>query len=392
MQSAFRAGRFVTQSPGPEGYSAFLPAPLPPDPPLAWDTDLHDLLEIANRALGRLDGAMLVAPNPDLFLYTYIRKEAVLSSQIEGTQSSLSDLLLFENAEAPGVPMDDLREVSNYVAAMEHGLARLAEGFPLSLRLIREIHGILVRGSRGADKTPGEFRRSQNWIGGSRPSDAMYVPPPVHEIMPALDNLEKFLQDERARTPLLIKAGLAHAQFETIHPFLDGNGRVGRLLITFLLCVERALRQPLLYLSFYLKQNRSAYYDALQRVRVDGDWEHWLKFFLRGVAEVAQQGVATMQKLLELIASDRDRIQARLGGRRGLSALRVYDLLKQRAVTSIPLAAAATGLTRPTVASAMTTLQDLGIVREVTARQRNRQFLYVEYFRTLDQGVASLSL
>lgn len=392
MPAVFRAGRFVTQSPGPDGYSAFLPAPLPPDPPLAWDTELQDLLEIANRALGRLDGAMLVAPNPDLFLYTYIRKEAVLSSQIEGTQSSLSDLLLFENAEAPGVPIDDLREVSNYVAAMEHGLARLADGFPLSLRLIREIHAILVRGSRGADKTPGEFRRSQNWIGGSKPSDAAYVPPPVHEIMPALDNLERFLQDERSRTPLLIKAGLAHAQFETIHPFLDGNGRVGRLLITFLLCVERALRQPLLYLSFYLKQNRSAYYDALQKVRVDGDWEHWLKFFLRGVAEVAQQGVETMQKLLELIAADRDRIQAQLGGRRGLSALRVYDLLKQRAVTSIPLAAAATGLTQPTVASAIATLEELGIVREVTARQRNRQFLYVEYFQTLDQGAASPSL
>jgi len=388
MENAFRAGRFVTQSPGPSGFSAFVPAGLPPNPSIRWDSELHDLLEIANRALGRLDGATLIAPNPDLFLYTYIRKEAVLSSQIEGTQSSLSDLLLFENADAPGIPVDDLREVSNYVAAMEHGLKRLKDGFPLSLRLIREIHGIVVRGSRGADKTPGEFRHSQNWIGGTKPGDALFVPPPVSEIMPALDNLEKFLQDHKTRTPLLLKAGLAHAQFETIHPFLDGNGRVGRLLITFLLCAEEGLREPLLYLSLYLKQNRSAYYEALQRIRIEGDWEQWLKFFLRGVAQVAQQGVETMRKLLDLFARDRDRIQARLPGRRGLSALRVHEVLKQRAVTSISLAATATGLTSPTVASAIEELRQLGIVNEMTERQRNRRFLYVDYFKTLDEGAA----
>jgi len=388
MGNAQRAGRFITQLQGPSGFSAFIPAGLPPDPPIRWDSEMHDLFEIANRALGRLDGATLIAPNPDLFLYTYIRKEAVLSSQIEGTQSSLSDLLLFENTEAPGIPVDDLREVSNYVAAMEHGLKRLKDGFPLSLRLVREIHGIVVRGARGADKTPGEFRRSQNWIGGTKPGDAHYVPPPVHEIMPALDNLEKFLQDHQARTPLLLKAGLAHAQFETIHPFLDGNGRVGRILITFLLCAEEGLREPLLYLSLYLKQNKSAYYEALQRIRVEGDWEHWLKFFLRGVAQVAQQGVETMRKLLELFARDRDRIQARLPGRRGLSALRVHEVLKLRAVTSIPLAATATGLTSPTVASAIEELRQLGIVNEMTERQRNRRFLYVDYFKTLDEGAA----
>lgn len=382
MGNAQRAGRFVAQS----GFSAFVPAELPPDPSIYWDSELHDLLEVANRALGRLDGATLIAPNPDLFLYTYIRKEAVLSSQIEGTQSSLSDLLLFENADGPGIPIDDLREVSNYVAAMEHGLSRLRGGFPLSLRLIREIHAIVVRGSRGADKTPGEFRHSQNWIGGTRPADAFYVPPPVHEIMPALDNLEKFLQDHKTRTALLLKAGLAHAQFETIHPFLDGNGRVGRLLITFLLCAEEGLREPLLYLSLYLKQNRPAYYEALQRIRTDGDWENWLKFFLRGVAEVAQQGVGTMRKLLDLFARDRERIQAALPGRRGLSALSVHEVLKQRAMTTISLTAAKTGLTSPTVASAMEELQKLGIVNELTARQRNRQFLYAEYYRTLDQG------
>ena len=382
MGNARRAGRFIPQT----GFSAFVPAGLPPDPSISWDSELHDLLEVANRALGRLDGATLIAPNPDLFLYTYIRKEAVLSSQIEGTQSSLSDLLLFENADGPGIPIDDLREVSNYVAAMEHGLKRLRGGFPLSLRLIREIHAIVVRGSRGADKTPGEFRHSQNWIGGTTPGDAFYVPPPVHEIMPALDDLEKFLQDHKTRTPLLLKAGLAHAQFETIHPFLDGNGRVGRLLITFLLCAEEGLREPLLYLSLYLKQNRPAYYDALQRIRTDGDWENWLKFFLRGVAEVAQQGVGTMRKLLDLFARDRDRIQAALPGRRGLSALSVHEVLKQRAMTTISLTAAKTGLTSPTVASAIEELQKLGIVNELTARQRNRQFLYVEYYKTLDQG------
>lgn len=391
MGSPHRAGRFVTQTPGLEGSAAFVPAPLPPDPPIQWDSELHDLLEIANRGLGRLDGATLIAPNPGLFLYTYIRKEAVLSSQIEGMQSSLSDLLLFENAELPGIPIDDLREVSNYVAAMEHGLARMRGGFPLSLRLIREIHEILVRGSRGADKTPGEFRRSQNRIGGTRPSNAGYVPPAVHDLMPALDNLEKFLQDHTTRTPALIKAALAHAQFETIHPFLDGNGRVGRLLITFLLCAEQALREPLLYLSLYLKQNRQTYYDSLQRIRVDGDWESWLKFFLKGVAEVSQQGVETLQKLLALFERDRRRLQAELGARRALTALRIHDVLTQRAVTSIPLAATATGLTQPTVASAMAELERLGIVREVTARQRNRQFLYVEYFRTLDEGVAPAS-
>jgi Fic family protein len=270
---------------------------------------------------------------------------------------------------------------------MEHGLARLKGGFPLSLRLIREIHETLVRGSRGADKTPGEFRRSQNWIGGTRPGNAVYIPPAVPDVMPALDNLEKFLQDHSVRTPVLIKAALGHAQFETIHPFLDGNGRVGRLLITFLLCSEHALREPLLYLSLYLKQNRSEYYDSLQRIRLSGDWEHWLKFFLKGVAEVSQQGVETMQRLLALFARDRDRIQSSLGARRALTALRVHDVLAQRAVTSIPSAARATGLTPPTVSAAIEELEKLGVVREMTARQRNRQFLYGEYFRTLDEGV-----
>ena len=337
-----------------------------------------------------MDGASLVIPNQDLFLYSQIRKEAVLSSQIEGTQSSLSDLLLFENADVPGVLIDDVREVSNYVAAMEHGLARLRGGFPLNLRLIREIHGILVTGSRGADKTPGEFRRSQNWVGGTRPGDAAYVPPNVPDLMPALDNFEKFLHDHESRTPLLIKAALAHAQFETIHPFLDGNGRVGRLLITFLLCAGGALQEPLLYLSLYLKQNRAAYYESLQKVRIDGDWEQWIEFFLRGVVSVSESGVVTMRRLLALVEEDRLRIEGALGARKGLSALRVHDVFKRRVAASIPAAVKATGLTPPTVSSAIEALVKLGIVREVTAKQRNRQFLYVGYLQTLEDGTAAV--
>ncbi len=386
MQVPHRAGRFVTQLAGQARYRAFVPADLPPQPAVAWSHALQDLLEIANRGIGRLDGASLVLPNRALFLYSHIRKEAVLSSQIEGTQSSLSDLLLFEDADAPGLPVDDVREVSNYVAAMEHGLERLREGFPLNLRLIREIHRVLIARSRGADKTPGEFRRSQNWVGGTRPGDAAFVPPNVPDLMPALDNLEKFLHDHTSRTPVLVKAALAHAQFETIHPFLDGNGRVGRLLITFLLCAEGALREPLLYLSLYLKQNRAAYYESLQRVRTDGDWEQWLEFFLKGVASVSESGVKTMQRLLVLVEDDRRRITAALGARKALSVLRLHEVFTHRVAASIPVAAKATGLTPPTVASAMDALQTLGIVREVTARQRNRQFLYSAYLTTLEEG------
>lgn len=380
-----RAGRFVTQLSGQAGYRAFVPADLPPVPPLEWNPERQDLLEIANRGVGRLDGASLVIPNQDLFLYSHIRKEAVLSSQIEGTQSSLSDLLLFENADVPGVPIDDVREVSNYVAAMEHGLSRMRGGFPLNLRLIREIHEILVSGSRGADKTPGEFRRSQNWVGGSNPGNAAYVPPSVNDLMPALDNFEKFIHDHTTRTPLLIKAALAHAQFETIHPFLDGNGRVGRLLITFLLCAEGALREPLLYLSLYLKQNRTAYYDSLQKVRVDGDWEQWVEFFLRGVASVSESSVATMRALLALVEEDRRKIDGALGTRKALTALRVHDVFKMRVASSIPQVSKLTSLTPPAVSSAIEALEKLGIVKEVTARQRNRQFVYSAYLAELDR-------
>ncbi len=259
-----RVGRYVVGVHSPEPFRAFVPHPLPPHPALQLDTELYDLIEQANRALGRLDGVTMLLPDISLFLYLYIRKEALLSSQIEGTQSSLSDLLLFESSEAIGVPLDDVQEVSNYVAAMNYGLERLRGGFPLSLRLLRDIHAVLLAKGRGSDKTPGEFRRSQSWIGGTRPGNASFVPPPPEEVIACMGALEKFLHDDPVRTPTLIKAALAHVQFETIHPFLDGNGRLGRLLITFLLCAEGAVSEPLLYLSLYFKTHRTKYYELLQ--------------------------------------------------------------------------------------------------------------------------------
>ena len=323
-------------------------------------------------------------PNPHHLLYTYIRKEAVLSSQIEGTQSSLSDLLLFENAEAPGVPLDDVQEVSNYAAALEHGIRRLKD-LPLSLRLIKEIHKILLDGGRGSDKEPGEFRRSQNWIGGSRPSNAGYVPPPPHEVLPTLGALEKFIHDDPVRTPAILKAGLAHAQFESIHPFLDGNGRVGRLLIPFILITEGALSHPLLYLSLYFKKHRTQYYDALQRVRTEGDWENWMTFYLEGVAEVSTQAAGTANKLVAMFEKHRIEIQGI--GRGAATALRVHDLLKKHCILSLPVVEKELGLSFPTVNKAMGKLEGLGFVKEVTGKQRNRVFSYAPYLKTLQEEV-----
>jgi len=383
MKRRFRAGRVETQQAGTEGYGAFIPAPLPPDPPISLDGELQSLLDAASRALGRLDGISLLLPDPRLFLSMYIRKEAVLSSQIEGTQSSLSDLLLFENDELTTVDLDDVREVSNYTAAMRHGLDRLRGGFPLSLRLLREIHGILMQNARGGDKTPGEFRRSQNWIGGSRPGNARFVPPPPHALMASLDDLEKFLHAQTSMS-LLVKAGLAHAQFETIHPFLDGNGRVGRLLITFLLCAEGALTQPLLYLSLYLKEHRDEYYESLQRIRTDGEWEEWLRFYLRGVESVARQATSTARTIVQLFEEDRQKLHAI--GRGASSALRVHDLLKERPILSIAATVRTLGLTKPTVASAMENLENLGIVREESGRRRDRLFVYRQYLNVLNEG------
>jgi Fic family protein len=338
-------------------------------------------------ALGRLDGLTAVLPDPALFIYSYVRKEAVLSSQIEGTQSSLSDLLMFEKEGVAGVPLDDVQEVSNYVAAMNYGLERLKE-LPLSLRLLKEIHGVLLAKGRGKEKEPGEFRRSPNWVGGTRPGNAVFVPPPPEHLLECLGALEKFLHNEPLKTPLLIKAALAHVQFETIHPFLDGNGRLGRLLITFLFCAEGALREPLLYLSLYFKQNRQRYYDLLQSVRLTGDWEAWLKFFVTGVEETATEAAHTAHRLMQLAGEDEKRIQT-LGKPAG-SALRVHRLLQAQPIISIASATKALNLTAPTVTAALQNLDRLGIVCETTGRNYGRLFAYTKHLKILNEGTEPL--
>jgi Fic family protein len=385
-----RAGKYVTQQMGVASFKAFIPAHLPIFPALRFAAELQDRLERANRAIGRLDGLARLLPDPQLFLYMYIRKEAVLSSQIEGTQSSLSDLLLFEETGAPGVPLNDVQEVSRYVAALEHGLSRLRGGFPLSLRLLREIHDVLMQNGRGGDKTPGEFRTSQNWIGGTHPGNAAYVPPPPHEMQQALDNLERFLHDQYGLTPLLLKAGIAHAQFETIHPFLDGNGRLGRLLITFLLVNGGALSQPLLYLSLYLKEKRDEYYASLQAVRDTGDWEQWLAFFLDGVEVVAAQATETASRILALFETDRAAIQGTLG-KSAISGLKVHDHFRNQALASGAALVKSSGLSLPTVLATLERLQELKMVREVTGLSRNRLFVYDRYIDILNAGVAGVS-
>jgi len=377
-------GRHVRRGAAPETYQAFVPNDLPPTPELRLDVRFYDLLEHANRALGRLDGVATLLPDPSLFLYLYVRKEAVLSSQIEGTQSSFSDLLLFESDVVPGVPIDDVQEVSHYVSALNHGLSRLRGGFPLSARLFREIHGVLLAGGRGSDKTPGEFRTSQNWIGGTRPGNALYVPPPEAEVPRLVGALENFIHDQPERTPLLIKAALAHVQFESIHPFQDGNGRLGRLLITFLLCAEEALSEPLLYLSLYFKTRRAEYYELLQRVRTEGDWESWLSFFLTGVKETAEGAASTAKRILDLFARDRARVETL--GRAAGSTLRVHESMRKRPFLSIPRAVAELGLSAPTITGALQGLQRLNMVTEVTGRPRNRIFVYNDYLTILNEG------
>lgn len=378
-----RAGR-CQKHPGPEPYYCFIPAPLPPNPAVRYDDKLQALSEKAGRSLGRLDAITAHLPNPELLLYTYIRKEAVLSSQIEGTQSSLSDLLLYENAEIPGVPIDDVEEVSNYVAALEHGLKRLKE-LPISLRLMREIHKILLQGTRGSKKEPGEFRRSQNWIGGSRPGNARFVPPPPEEVVAAMGALEKFIHGDPVQTPTLMKAGLVHAQFESIHPFLDGNGRLGRLLIPFIMIAEGALSSPLLYLSLYFRQRRQDYYDALDRVRTHGDWEGWLSFYLDGVAQVAEQATTTATKLIGIFKEHETAIQEL--GRPRFSALKVHELLKKRCVVSIPTICKELDLSFPTANKTLGHLQRLGFVKEISGKRRHRVFSYAPYLEILQAGM-----
>jgi len=377
-------GETVVISTVGEKAEAFVPANLPPSPPIDWTPSLRNRFDEALLALGRLDSVSLLLPDVSLFLYTYVRKEAVLSSMIEGTQSSLSDLLLFELNEAPGAPFDDVSEVSNYVAALDHGLNRLREGFPLSLRLLREMHECLLKSGRGEHKTPGEFRRSQNWIGGTRPGNAVFVPPPPDRVADCMGAMEKFLHDDPEPTPVLLKAALAHVQFETIHPFLDGNGRLGRLMITLLLCEAGVLKLPMLYLSLFFKTHRQAYYEFLNRVRMDGDWEIWLDFFAQAVIETATQAVQTVQRLDALARKDREAIQSL--GRAAGSALQLHHELLIRPITTSRALERATGLSHVTVNKALDHLCALGMAGELTGAKRNRIFSYTEYIRILNEG------
>lgn len=375
-------GEYRTVTAAGEPFRAFVPAALPPLPPIDWNSALRRRFDDALVALGRLDAVSTLLPNAALVLYSFVRKEAVLSSQIEGTQSSLADLLLYEIDEQPGVPVEDAQEVSRYVAALEHGLARLRGGFPLSLRLIGEMHAVLLGHPQGRGKTPGEFRRSQVWIGGTRPGNAVFVPPPADAVADCLGDLERFLNDVPESTPPLIKAAFAHVQFETIHPFLDGNGRIGRLLIVLQLVHDGLLREPLLYPSLFFKKHRPLYYELLNAVRLQGDWERWLDYFADGVEQSATQAVATAKQLLVLVDRDRDRIATL--GRSATSALAVLQALQRQPVTSAAALVKATGLALATVNRMLVQLVDAGIVSEVTQRQRDRIFSYRAYVDALN--------
>jgi Fic family protein len=375
-------GKYVTVSTAGEPFRAFVPTPLPPKPQIDWTPALRRRFDDALLALGRLDAITSLLPNASLLLYSFVRKEAVLSSQIEGTQSSLADLLLYEIDEQPGVPVDDVREVSRYVAALEHGVARLRGGLPMCLRLIREMHGVLLEQPRGRRKAPGEFRRSQVWIGGTRPGNAAFVPPPADAVPDSLKHLERFLNDEPEQTPPLLKAALAHVQFETIHPFLDGNGRIGRLMIVLQLVADGLLREPLLYTSLYFKTYRSTYYELLNDVRRQGDWERWLDFFAEGVCVSATQAVDTAHALLALVTADRDLITS-LGRATG-SALLVHQALQRQPLATSAALVKQTGLTAATVNKSLSHLRELGIVSELTQRRRGRVFGYQRYVKLLN--------
>ncbi len=371
MDHPFRAGRYIQQS---TGYKAFIPAPLPPDPPLAYEGELQTLLSAADRDIGRLDALAALLPNPDLFVAMYVRHEAVLSSQIEGTQSTLEDVLAFEADALRDDSPRDVEEVVNYVRAMNHGLQRLGE-LPLSLRLLREIHAELMHGVRGGDKSPGEFRVSQNWIGGTGSTlrTAAFIPPPPHELMNALGQLERFLHEARNTVPLLVRCALAHAQFETIHPFLDGNGRVGRLLITLMLCEEGALARPLLYLSLYLKARRAEYYDRLTAIREQGHWEAWVAFFLRGVSSTARAATQTAQDIVALRSAHQQAVA------RQAKALALIDHLLRQPTVSIKRVSTLLGCTAPTATKLVREFEARGWLRELTGYGRNRLWRYQPY-------------
>jgi Fic family protein len=374
---------YVTSTLSGERVRAFIPPPVPPSARTLDLTSLQAILAEANQAVGRLDGMTSALPDLKLFLYSYVRKEAVLSSQIEGTQSSLSDLLLYENEETPGVPLDDVQEVSNCVAALNHGLMRMRGGFPLSLRLIREIHEVLLSKGRGSHAQPGQFRKSQNWVGGSRPGNAAYVPPPPEYVLDCMGQLERFLHQEAPSLPLLIRAGLVHAQFESIHPFLDGNGRVGRLLITFMLCAEDVLHEPVLYLSLFFKKHRRLYYDRLNGTRENEGWTEWLDFFLQGVRDTANQAARMANNIDKLFQADKEKIEG--FGRGAASALSVYRYAQINPLFSIRNAAREARVSFPTASSAVTRMTEAGLFRESSGKRRDRLFLYEQYLDLLNQ-------
>ena len=371
-----RAGRYIRQA---EGYSAFVPAALPPDPPINMDQRTWSLLSKADRALARLDGAAETLPNPDLFVYMYVRKEAVLSSQIEGTQASLDDLLEFEARPPKSPRFPDVREVANYVAAMNHGLQRLST-LPVSLRLIREIHSELLADSRGSERAVGEFRHSQNWIGtpGCTLSEATFVPPPVHEMLPALNDLERFCH-AHGTMPDLIQVGLIHAQFETIHPFLDGNGRIGRLIIPLYLVSKGILKKPVLYLSDFFEKNRQLYFDNLSRTREKDDLVHWILFFLTGIIEIAKNGISTFDSILKLKSTVDEKIQ-KLGSRMP-KARRVLDFLYNKPVINAQMVAEVSGLSLPSAYKLIEDLEKMKILIEITGSKRDRSFIFGDYIK-----------
>lgn len=373
--AATRSGVYVQQ---PEGYRAFIPRSLPPDPPLVVDEKMQSKLALAERALGRLDSVSLLLHDTNRFVKMYVRQEAVLSSQIEGTQASLCDLLDYEAAENEAEKTVDLSEVINYLAALNTGLQLLPE-LPISTRLFCRVHAALTKGVSGGEpnKTPGELRRTQNWIGGSRLDNATFVPPPVLEMKTAMSDLEKYLNKTK-QTPLLIEIGLAHAQFETIHPFLDGNGRIGRLLITFLLSARSVLSKPLLYLSHHFKLRRDEYYERLQAVRTNGDWEGWLTYFLEGVAAVADEATQRARKITLLREADENTIRAKLG-RRSAVGLDLLDLLVERPVVTSRIVRDHLQRSQPTVDKLLSDFVALGILREMTGQRWGRRFSYARY-------------
>jgi len=376
----------MTQTVSGESYKAYVPAKLPPEPPIEL-TLLYPTLEKATLALAELNSIHKTMPNTALFIYMYVRKEALLSSQIEGTQSSFSDLMLFEHNQKPDVSIEDVEAVSHYVKAMHHGLERLKDDFPLSLRLLKEIHGMLLSGGRGASQTPGEFRRSQNWIGGTRPGNALFVPPPVDHLSECLSDFERFLHDDSL--PVLIKAGLAHVQFETIHPFLDGNGRIGRLLIPLLLCANGMLDEPILYLSLYLKQHRHTYYELLQEVRESGTWETWLEFFLMGVEKSSKQAIQTATRINDLFAKDSEKLSHL--GRARFSCEQTLEYMKRLPQVTVPLLAKALQMTQPTARRALNHMQVLGILEEASGKKRDKVYIYRKYLDRLEDGAEPLS-